>query len=247
MGCRSSSRSTARGSKPKCCPGCRRRCARSPSNSPPPSAMSRAPASSAPPRSAATASTPRSARARRCCTRRGCPPTRSRPGSTPFATRPIPETSMLGFSAAIDRLTAALLLVAAACAPAPAQTAEPVAVELLNASHPTRCAEEDNVYVKLAGADVTGFRPAVRHPAYIGDIAEDSTAPDFSQCDMSHDPSFPFTPRDVVLYDDGHYRLMGHTYKTNWRPEVVPFRVVGKGGGKEERGLHLVQLLEYVD
>jgi hypothetical protein len=154
---------------------------------------------------------------------------------------------MLGFRAATDRFTAALLLVATACAAATAQTAEPVAVEVVNASHPTRCAEEDNVYVKLVGADISSFRLAVRHPAYIGDVAADSTAPDFSQCDMSHDPSFPFTPRDVVLYDDGRYRLMGHTYKSNWRPEVVPFRVVGKGAGKEERGLHLVQLLEYVD
>jgi hypothetical protein len=154
---------------------------------------------------------------------------------------------MRGFTSATERLGAILLVLVAACLPAAAQTAEPVAVELVNASHPTRCAEEDNVYVKLVGADITGFRLAVRHPAYIGDVTEDSTAPDFSQCDMSHDPSFPFTPRDVVLYDDGRYRLMGHTYKMNWRPEIVPFRVVGKGGGKEERGLHLVQLLEYVD
>jgi hypothetical protein len=152
---------------------------------------------------------------------------------------------MRGFTAAIERFGAALLLLLAVGVPVGAQTGAtgPVAVELVNASKPTHCAEEDNVYVKLIGADVGGFRLTVQHPSYIADIAQDSTAPDFSQCDMSHDPSYPFTPRDVTLYDDGRYRLLGHTYKTNWRPDIVPFRVAGK----EERGLHLVQLFKYVD
>ncbi|MBV8651999.1 MAG: hypothetical protein JO255_11070, partial [Alphaproteobacteria bacterium] len=70
---------------------------------------------------------------------------------------------MRGFRAATDRFTAALLLVVAACFPAPAQTVGPVAVEVVNVSHATRCAEEDNVYVKLVGADISGFRLAVRH------------------------------------------------------------------------------------
>jgi hypothetical protein len=124
-----------------------------------------------------------------------------------------------------------------------AEAAEPVAVEVLNASRKTGCAEEDNVYVKLLGAGITGFRLRVQHPPYIGDIADDSTAPDFSRCDMSHDPSFSFAPRDVTLYEDAQYRLLGHTYKTNWRPDIVPFRVAGR----EERGLHLVQLFKVTD
>src|SRR5258707_2193817 len=170
---------------------------------------------------------------------------RSRVGWPAFRMRQIRETSMPGFTASAERLGAALLLLLAACGPAAAQAAsgEPVAVEMVNASRPTRCAEEDNVYVKLIGADITGFRLTVQHPSYIGSIAKDSTAPDFSQCDMSHDPSFPSVPRDVTLFDDGHYLLRGHTYPTNWRPESVPFRVAGR----EERGLHLVQLFQYVD
>jgi hypothetical protein len=152
---------------------------------------------------------------------------------------------MQGVTAPAERLGAAAMLLLVACGPVAAQSApaEPVAVEMVNASRPTRCAEEDNVYVKFVGADIRGFRLAVRHPRYIGEIASDSTAPDFSHCDMSHDPSFPFAPRDVTLYDDGRYRLRGHTYPTNWRPEIVPFRVAGI----EERGLHLVQLFKYVD
>jgi hypothetical protein len=134
----------------------------------------------------------------------------------------------------------AALLGALLLSGAPTQAAE---VEMVNASRPTRCAEKDNVYVKLVGADIAGFRLDIRHPAYLGAVGADSTAPDFAQCDMSHDPSFPFAPRDVTLYDDGRYRLLGHTYATNWRPEIVPFRVAGR----EERGLHLVQLFKIVD
>src|SRR5262249_44963680 len=84
--------------------------------------------------------------------------------------------------------------------------ADPVAVEMVNASRKTGCAEEDNVYVKFLGIGVTGFRLAVRHPPYIAEVTTDSTAPDFSRCDMSHDPSFPFTPRDVTLFDYVRYK-----------------------------------------
>src|SRR5580693_8758349 len=118
---------------------------------------------------------------------------------------------MPGFTVSTKRLGAAIPLLVAAYVQVGA-AAEPVSVEMVNASRPTRCAEEDNVYVKFLGPKIERFELTVQHPGYIGDIDQDSTAPDFSQCDMSHDPSFPFTPRDVTLYDDGSYRLLGHTY-----------------------------------
>jgi hypothetical protein len=118
--------------------------------------------------------------------------------------------------------------------------AAPVAVDFVNASRTTRCAEEDNVYVKLLGPRVASFRISAEHPPYIATVMQDSTAPDFTTCDMSSDPSFPFTPRKVVLYEDARIRLVGHTFGTFWRPDVVDFRV----GGKSEPGLHLVQLLK---
>jgi hypothetical protein len=149
---------------------------------------------------------------------------------------------MLAFLSAPARRVCAAVLCLLAAAPI-AAAAEPVAVEMVNASRKTDCAEEDNVYVKFLGAGVTGFRLAVRHPPYIAEVTTDSTAPDFSRCDMSHDPSFPFTPRDVTLFDDGRYKLLGHTFKSNWRPNVVPFRV----GATTESGLHLVQLFKYVN
>ncbi|MGH8620326.1 MAG: hypothetical protein ACREUW_21745 [Burkholderiales bacterium] len=119
-------------------------------------------------------------------------------------------------------------------------SAAPVAVDFVNASRRTACAEEDNVYVKLLGSRVAAFRIRAEHPPYIATVTADSTAPDFTACDMSKDPSFPFTPRKVILYEDARIRLVGHTFPTFWRPEVVDFRV----GGKSEPGLHLVQLLK---
>ncbi len=113
------------------------------------------------------------------------------------------------------------------------------AVAFVDASRPTRCAEEDNVHVQLIGEGITRFRIVAEHPPYAATIVEDSTAPDFSHCDMSGDPRFGFTPRTVVLYEDTDIRLVGHAFASFWRPEVVGFEV----GGRTEQGLHLVQLL----
>jgi hypothetical protein len=115
-----------------------------------------------------------------------------------------------------------------------------VSVNFVNASKATRCAEEDNVYVKLLGADVTSFRLSAEHPPYIAAVRNDSTAPDFMHCDMSQDPSYRFAPRTVTLYEDAEIRLVGHSFASFWRPDVVDFRI----GEKNEPGLHLVQLVK---
>jgi hypothetical protein len=118
--------------------------------------------------------------------------------------------------------------------------AAPVAVDFVNASRATRCAEEDNVYVKVQAAGIASFRISAEHPPYIAAIRKDSTAPDFTTCDFSGDPSFPFKPRKVMLYQDAAIRLVGHTFVGFWRPDVVDFHV----GSRNERGLHLVQLIK---
>jgi hypothetical protein len=107
-----------------------------------------------------------------------------------------------------------------------------------NASQPTSCAENDNIYVKFSGAGISHFMIEARHPAYLSSVAHDETAPDFTTCDQSRDPSFSFTPLDLILFEDDQYRLVGHRYPTFWRPESVDFRV----GDTVTRGLHLVQL-----
>jgi len=134
------------------------------------------------------------------------------------------------------RALALLLCLAGSVAPCAAAA---VAVDFVNASRATRCAEEDNVYVKVMGSGVTSFRIVAEHPPYIAAVRKDSTAPDFTHCDMSQDPSFPFTPRTVTLYEDARIRLMGHSFSTFWRPDVADFHI----GERNERGLHLVQLI----
>lgn len=135
----------------------------------------------------------------------------------------------------------AVVLCALLALPAVAVSGEegtPTAVELVNASRPTACAEEDNVYVKLIGQGVAAFRIEAHHPDYIETLSADLTAPDFAGCDMSGDPAYAFTPRTVVLYEDAEIKLIGHAFKSFWRPNVVPFRVAER----TERGLHLIQV-----
>lgn len=132
-------------------------------------------------------------------------------------------------------LIACLML--GACASPP--RVEPVAVQFVNASRATRCAEEDNVYVRIVGGSVSRFGLRAEHPPYIGQVREDSTAPDFTHCDMSGDPSYAFEPRTVVLHDQGDVKLVGHTFPTFWRPARVEVRV----HDRSETGLHLLQLI----
>ena len=128
---------------------------------------------------------------------------------------------------------ALLLLASASSSLAAAQ------VDFINASQFTRCAEEDNVYVKVQGEGIRGFSIVAEHPPYVSAITTDSTAPDFTHCDMSGDPKFRFTPLTTVLYEDTSIRLVGHRFDTFWRGEQVDFRV----GERNTPGLHLVQLL----
>ena len=131
----------------------------------------------------------------------------------------------------------ALLALACASTPAPA-TDELLAVDVINASEPTLCAEKDNVYVKLVSSAVRRFTVEAVHPAYIGTIVADRAAPDFRNCDMSGDPAYKSEPRRVTIYETLEWQLVGLTFPSFWRPAQVPVRV----GGRTETGLHLLQL-----
>jgi hypothetical protein len=128
-------------------------------------------------------------------------------------------------------VVALLLTVAAACA-------NDLAVDVVNASEPTLCAEKDNVYVKLVSPAARRFTVEAVHPAYMGTIVVDRYAPDFRNCDMSGDPAHKFTPRRVTIYETDQWQLVGHTFPSFWRPNQVPVRV----GARVETGLHLLQL-----
>ncbi|HLG89421.1 MAG TPA: hypothetical protein VKZ79_19755 [Alphaproteobacteria bacterium] len=131
-----------------------------------------------------------------------------------------------------------LLIALALLLALPAHAGETVRIE--NASHPTRCAEDDNVYVKFEGAGVRHFGIEARPPVYA--VTEDIDAPDFANCDQSHDPSYPSVPKDVLLWQDADWMLVGHTYAGFWRPESIDFRV----GRTVAHGLHLVQLIRKI-
>lgn len=136
------------------------------------------------------------------------------------------------------------LAAAALLAATTAQAAEPIAVEVTNASVPTLCAETDNVYLKLTSSEVRSFTIEATHPAYAGTIALDRTAPDFRNCNMSGDPVFRSKPRRVTIYETADMQLVGHAFPSFWRPAAVPVRV----GTRIENGLHLLQLyVKYKD
>jgi hypothetical protein len=133
-----------------------------------------------------------------------------------------------------------LALLAAATLPLPraARAADPLAVEVVNASVPTLCAETDNVYLQFLSAQVRRFKIIAEHPPYAGTIVVDRSAPDFGHCDMSGDPVFKAEPRRVTLYETGDLQLIGYTFSSFWRPNTVSVRV----GQRVENGLHLLQL-----
>ncbi|HET9902743.1 MAG TPA: hypothetical protein VFQ27_03470 [Xanthobacteraceae bacterium] len=131
-----------------------------------------------------------------------------------------------------------LALVGAAAALTAPAGAQDLAVEAVNASVPTLCAETDNVSVNFSSAAVRRFRVAAVHPAYVGTIVADRASPDFRNCDMSGDPAHRAEPRRVTLYEDETWQLVGHVFPQFWRPATVPVHV----GERTTEGLHLLQL-----
>ncbi len=117
--------------------------------------------------------------------------------------------------------------------------ADPTLVQMVNASRPTDCAEEDNLYVTLSGDGIAAFRIEATLPVYLRKGLIDHTAADFTSCDMRNDPVFWFAPQTRTLFEDSTTRLVGHTFTRFWRPTVVPVTV----DGVTTEGLHLLQLL----
>src|SRR4029079_651514 len=111
-----------------------------------------------------------------------------------------------------------------------------LAVDVINASEPTVCAEKDNVYLKLQSAETRRFTVEAVHPAYVGTITKDQWAPDFTSCDMSSDPSFKFEKRRLTIYETEEWQLVGLTFPSFWRPNQISVRV----GNRVETGFHLL-------
>jgi hypothetical protein len=139
-----------------------------------------------------------------------------------------------------EGLAAGLLLLAQTVA---AAAADALAIDVVNQSEPTLCAEKDNVYLKLQSGEARHLTIEAVHPAYVGTIMVDRWAPDFSKCEKSNDPVFKFQPRRVTIYETQEWWLVGLTLDSFWRPNQVPVRV----GSRVENGLQLLQLWTWRD
>jgi hypothetical protein len=116
--------------------------------------------------------------------------------------------------------------------------AEDLAIDVVNASTPTLCAEKDNVSLNLVSAAVRRFTVAAVHPAYIGTLTVDRAPPDFSHCDFAATPPTTAAPRRITIYETEEWQLIGHVLPNFWRSSSVTVRV----GERVETGIHLLQL-----
>jgi hypothetical protein len=123
-----------------------------------------------------------------------------------------------------------------------AQAADTLAVDVVNASEPTLCAEKDNVYLKLQSGEVRRFTVTAAHPAYIGTIVQDRWAPDFtiatcrrSFVQVREAPADDLRDRGMVA---GRADLPSF-----WRGQPGAVRV----GNRVETGFHLLQLWTWRD
>jgi hypothetical protein len=118
--------------------------------------------------------------------------------------------------------------------------AEPVAVEVHNASEPVLCAEKDNVTLNLTSSAVRSFRISAVHPAYMAALQRDSYEADWTACTAPGDPrAGPLQPPSrKTLYEDVEMWLVGLTFHDFWRPAAATVRI----GDRLETGIHLLQV-----
>src|SRR5262249_20751061 len=149
--------------------------------------------------------------------------------------RPIPETCMRVFRSPqrSSALFVCLLIVAT-----PSFAAGDLAVDVVNASVPTLCAEKDNVTLNFVSPTVRRFTVEAVHPAYIGSISNDRAAPDFAHCDFAAAALAPAPARRVTIFETEDWQLVGHKLPNFWRTSAVTVRV----GDRVETGIHLLQL-----
>jgi len=119
-------------------------------------------------------------------------------------------------------------------------SAEPLAIEIANASEPVLCAEKDNVTLNLTSNAVRSFRITALHPTYMGTLQRDSFAADWTACTAPTDPrAGPLRPpKRKTLYEDIEMWVVGLTFQDFWRPVSATVRV----GEKREKDIHLIQV-----
>jgi hypothetical protein len=143
------------------------------------------------------------------------------------------KADLLGFAAIV-------LVATLTTAPLSAAPVDSLAVEVVNKSEPTPCAEKDNVSIALISSEVRSFRIEATHPAYLPMLRGNSFEPDWTSCDMAGDPSFTPSapPRRQTIYEDPDTWLVAWTFPSFWRPATATVRV----GERVEHNIHLLQL-----
>ena len=122
--------------------------------------------------------------------------------------------------------------------PSAQEYAEELQVRVENNSVPELCAEKDNIELDFASPRLRSLRIQAVHPSYINTIVSDRWAPDWSSCDLSHDPKYLAQARRRTFYETPEFWLTGYTFPSFWRPNDVPIRV----GDMVEPGFHLIQV-----
>ncbi len=118
------------------------------------------------------------------------------------------------------------------------EAADELQVRVENNSVPELCAEKDNIELDFISPRLRSLQIQAVHPSYINTIASDRWAPDWSSCDLSHDPKFFAQARRRTFWETPEFWLTGYTFPSFWRPNDVPIRV----GDTVEKGFHLIQL-----
>jgi len=131
-----------------------------------------------------------------------------------------------------------LLAPAALAQPSAQDLEEELQVRVENNSVPELCAEKDNIELDFISSKVRRMQIQAVHPSYINTITSDRWAPDWSSCDLSHDPKFLAQARRLTFWETPDFWLTGYTFPSFWRPNTVPIRV----GDRVENGFHLIQL-----
>lgn len=131
-------------------------------------------------------------------------------------------------------LAAALLFAGAAHA----ASLDGLPVEITNTSEPVLCAEKDNVTLNLMNPAVRAFRIEAAHPAYIGSLAVDRFAPDWTACPMKEEALAQPMPQRITLYETVEWQVVGYREQGFWRASDTTVTV----GERTERNIHLIQI-----
>ena len=130
------------------------------------------------------------------------------------------------------------LATSARAQPAPAPVSNELQVRVENNSVPELCAEKDNIELDFVSPRLRRLQIQAVHPSYINTIVSDRWAPDWSSCDLTHDPKFFAQARRRTFWETPEFWMTGYTFPSFWRPNTVPIRV----GDVVENGFHLIQL-----